>query len=227
MKIEQISDHIWTLKSWMVLEFRVWVVANQDGKGVTLVDTGVGSMAKDILAFVEQLGKGPIQQILLTHGHSDHVGSVLKILEHTKVPVYVHPTEIPYMEGDLPYPRRKKAEQTLPKNVVSPLHIEEGGQLSSFGALQAYSAPGHSPGHVVYFHEQDRVLLGGDLFTSKKGKLKRPMPMFTADMQEAIRSSRIVEKLKPERLEVCHSGPVYHPAIQIASYIEKWSNDNK
>lgn len=113
MKIEQVSDHIWTLKSWMFFEFRVWIVANQDGNGVTLVDAGIERMAKDILAFVDKLDKGPIQQILLTHGHSDHVGSVLKIVESTKAPVYGHPIEVPYVEGDLPYPRRKKTEQTL------------------------------------------------------------------------------------------------------------------
>ena len=227
MKIEHISDHIWTLKSWMFFECRVWIVANQEGSGVTLVDAGIGRMAKDILAFVKKLDKGPIQQILLTHGHSDHVGSVLKIVESTKAPVYAHPIEIPYLEGDLPYPRRKKAEQTLPKDVVRPFYIEEDGQLPSFGALQTYLAPGHSPGHVVYFHEQDQVLLAGDLFTSKKGKLTRPMKMFTGNMHEAVQSSRIVEKLKPVRLEVCHSGPVFDPAKQISSYIEEWSSLQK
>lgn len=227
MKIEQISDHIWTLKSWMGFEFRVWIVANQDGNGVTLVDAGIGRMAKDILSFVERLGKGPIRQILLTHGHSDHVGSVLKIVESTKVPVYVHPIEVPYLEGDVIYPRRKKAEQTLPKNVVSSFYIEEDGQLPSFGSLQPYLAPGHSPGHVVYYHEQDQVLLAGDLFTSKKGRLKRPMKMFTGDMQEAVQSSHIVERLKPVRLEVCHSGPVFHPAEQIASYVKDWASLQK
>lgn len=227
MKIEQISDHIWTLKSWMLFEIRVWIVANQDGSGVTLVDGGMGGMAKDILNFVDRLGKGPIEQILLTHGHSDHVGSVLKIVERTKVPVYAHPIEIPYLEGDVLYPRRKKTEQNLPKNVVSPLYIEEDGRLPSFGALQPYFAPGHSPGHVVYFHEQDQVLLAGDLFTSKKGNLQRPMKVFTGDMHEAVQSSHIVERLNPVRLEVCHSGPVYYPAKQIASYIEDWTNLNK
>lgn len=226
MKIEQISEHIWTLKSWMLFELRVWVVTNQDGSGVTLIDAGMGKMAKDIIAFVETLGKGPFQQILLTHGHSDHVGSVLSILERTKVPVYVHPTEIPYLEGDLIYPRRKKTEQTLPKNVVSPFPIAENGELPVFGSLETYAAPGHSPGHVVYYHAEDRVLLAGDLFTSKKGVLKRPMPMFTGNMQEAIQSSLIVKKLKPTRLEVCHSGPVFQPADQIDLYIKKWSKEN-
>ena len=81
--------------------------------------------------------------------------------------------------------------------------------------------PGHSPGHVVYYHEQDQVLLAGDLFTSKKGNLHQPMPMFTADMAEAVRSSSIVEQLKPKRLEVCHGNSVLNPADQLKDYIQK------
>ncbi|GGH87496.1 hypothetical protein JOD43_000848 [Pullulanibacillus pueri] len=40
MKVEQISEHIWSLKSWMGIPIHVWVVKGQEG--VTLVDAGVG-----------------------------------------------------------------------------------------------------------------------------------------------------------------------------------------
>lgn len=45
MKIERVSEHIWALKTWMLFPVRVWIVAEEDG--VTLVDAGVGSMAKE------------------------------------------------------------------------------------------------------------------------------------------------------------------------------------
>lgn len=87
------------------------------------------------------------------------------------------------------------------------------------GGLRPYLTPGHSPGHVAYYHEQDRVLLAGDLFTSRRGRIGRPMAIFTADMAEAVRSAAIVSALQPERLEVCHGGPVLNPGEQVDQYL--------
>lgn len=95
------------------------------------------------------------------------------------------------------------------------------GRLETISGLTPYLAPGHSPGHVVYHHEADGVLLAGDLFTSRGGSLRRPMPMFTGDMATAVESARIVGVLTPKRLEVCHGGPVFDPADQLAGYLEE------
>jgi glyoxylase-like metal-dependent hydrolase (beta-lactamase superfamily II) len=188
---------------------------------VTLVDTGFSVMARGILRSIEQLNAGPLQRILLTHGHGDHVGSVERIRQQHPVPVYAHQIELPYMEGALPYPRRRKAEMGLPKGLAQPLAEEQGAQLAVVAGLRPYLTPGHSPGHVAYYHEQDQVLLAGDLFTSKRGQLRRPMAMFTADMAEAVRSSTILGELRPKRLEVCHGAPVFQPADQLDAYLKE------
>ena len=221
MKVKKVSEHIWSLKTWILIPIHVWIVADEEG--MTLVDAGMPMMAKGIMKYMNQLEAGPLRRILLTHGHSDHVGALKSILSETNVPIYAHEIEIPYMEGELIYPRRKKAEHNVAKGIVQPLQEDEQGGLKAIAGLTPYLTPGHSPGHVVYYHEQDQVLLAGDLFTSKKGKLHQPMSMFTADMAEAVRSSSIVEKLKPKRLEVCHGNPVLHPADQLEEYMQKMS----
>ncbi len=219
MKVKKVSDHIWSLKTWMIIPIHVWIVV--DKEGLTLVDAGIPMMSNGIMKYVNQLEAGPLQRILLTHGHSDHVGALKNILSETKVPVYAHQIEIPYMEGDLIYPRRKKAEYNVAKQIAQPLQEDEHGGLQTIAGLTPFLTPGHSPGHVVYYHEQDQMLLAGDLFTSKNGKLHQPMPMFTADMTEAVRSSSIVKQLKPKRLEVCHGNSVLNPADQLKDYIQK------
>ena len=186
MKIEKVSDDIWSLRTWMMIPIHVWIVADEEG--LTLVDAGIPMMAKGIMKYMNQLEAGPLRRILLTHGHSDHVGALKSILSETNVPIYAHEIEIPYMEGDLIYPRRKKAEHNVAKGIVQSLQEDEKVGLKAIAGLTPYLTPGHSPGHVVYYHEQDQVLLAGDLFTSKKGKLHQPMSMFTADMAEAVRS---------------------------------------
>ena len=219
MKVKKVSEHIWSLKTWLIIPIHVWLVVDENG--VTLVDAGLPMMAKGILKQINQLEVGPLQRILLTHGHSDHVGAVKNILAEKKVPVYAHQIEIPYMEGDLPYPRRKKSEQNMVKQIVHPLQVDEQGGLKSVAGLTPFFTPGHSPGHVVYYHVQDQVLLAGDLFTSKRGRLHQPMSMFTADMEEAVSSSLIVEQLKPRQLEVCQGNSVIHPADQLEEYTQK------
>lgn len=219
MKINRVSEHVWSLRTWMIIPIHVWVVVDEDG--VTLIDAGISMMAKGILKFISELDAGPLQRILLTHGHSDHVGALKALLAEKKVPVYAHSIEIPYIEGALPFPRRKKAEQTVPKNIVQSLQVDEQGRLNSMAEVTPYLTPGHSPGHVVYYHESDQILLAGDLFTSKNGKLHQPIPMFTADMNEAVKSSAIVGTLKPKRLEVCHGSSVFQPADQLEEYIQK------
>jgi len=200
MKIVQISEHVWKCSQWIIIPMSAWLV--QSERGLTLVDAGIPLMAGPLLKQIERMGL-PLEQIVLTHGHSDHVGSLNKIVERYPVPVYVHEAEIPYMEGRQPYPRRKKAEQTVRPGLVRALDM-----ASQPGGLTPYATPGHSPGHVAYYHEQDGVLLAGDLFTSKRGQLHRPMPMFTADMKQAVGSGALVEQVRPKLVSVCHGGEV-------------------
>jgi glyoxylase-like metal-dependent hydrolase (beta-lactamase superfamily II) len=217
MKIERVSEHIWSIRSWMLIPVKVWVVLDSDG--ITLVDTGFPYMADGIMQFIERLHAGPLKRILLTHGHSDHVGSVTKFVDRLSIPIYAHRIEIPYMQGELPYPRRKKTENNVPKGLAKPLNGSSDDCLEIVAGLTPYLTPGHSPGHVVYYHEKDKVLLAGDLCTSKGGKMYRPIPMFTADMVESLKSSAIVKQLNPKRLEVCHGNSVFHPAEHLQEYI--------
>ncbi len=220
MTVKRVSDHIYSLGIWLIIPIHVWVVVEDDG--VTLVDAGIALMAKGILRFIDRLHAGPLKRILLTHGHSDHVGAVAAIQKVRQVPVFAHEIEIPYMEGRLPYPRRKRASAFLPEGSARRLDPARPGGLAKVGELTPYLTPGHSPGHVVYYHERDRVLLGGDLFTSRRGQLRRPMAVFTADMAQAVRSAEVLRSLGLARLEVCHGGPVREPVSQLDAYLAKW-----
>lgn len=217
MKPQQISAHVWRLGTWLGIRINVWLVVDEEG--VTLVDAGLGLMSRGILRAVERLGAGPLQRIVLTHGHSDHTGAVAPLLKALAVPVYAHAIEIPYMEGRVAYPRRSKSATTVAPGVAHELPLGAAGELRPIAGLTPYLTPGHSPGHVVYHHEADDVLLAGDLFTSRNGKLRKPMAIFTGDMQQALESGQIVGRLKPQRLEVCHGGSVVEPARQLDALV--------
>lgn len=230
MKLERVSKHIWSLKAWVVIPIRVWLVRDCDG--VTLVDAGISTMARGILRTIERLNAGPLQRIILTHGHPDHVGALRRltgiagvasaaaVARPTSVPVYAHRIEIPYMEGDVAYPPRKKARASVAKGLVEPLLEEVDGSLQPVAGVRPYLTLGHSPGHVVYYHEEDRVLIGGDLLMTRRGQLRKPMAIFTSDMDAALRSAAIVRQLSPLRLEVAHAEPVENPADKLDALLQ-------
>lgn len=233
----QISTHIWKLGIWLILPIQVWVVKEEDG--LTLIDTGIAPMARGILRFIRELNAGPLKQIMLTHAHPDHIGALEKIRQAFPVPVYLHAEEQAYAEGRLPYPRRKKAQTLIQPGTVTALKELETGTdhrhaereylegvkaLAPHGALIPYHTPGHSPGHVAYYHKQDRVLIGGDLFITGKHKLRRPIPMYTSDMGQAIQSAKILQALKPDLLTVCHGRDLQQPEQYYPAYLNKWGN---
>lgn len=217
MKVRKISEHITKLEVWCFIKISAWLV--QAEGGVYIVDTGMAFLSNTILREAEKLGT--VKAILLTHGHSDHAGGVQNILRKRNIPVYAHALDLDYMEGKAPFPRRKKAEKVVPPHVVQPLPTAENGQLAAFGDLVPYHTPGHSPGHVAYYHTKDRVLLSGDLFTSKHGQLQKPMKSFTAYMDQAIASGRIVQELKPALVSITHSNDVSDAHLQIEQYLKQ------
>ncbi len=108
MKVRKISSHITKLEVWIGITFSAWLVEDEDG--VTIIDTGMPFMGKAILREARKLGK--IKAVLLTHGHGDHVGGLSYIAKEARIPVYAHKLELKYIEGEEPFPGRKKSRSS-------------------------------------------------------------------------------------------------------------------
>lgn len=151
-----------------------------DGSWI-LVDAGMPKSSKEIIKAAEaRFGENSKPSaILLTHGHFDHVGSIIDLIEYWQVPVYAHLLEFPYLNGKLSYPE--------PDNTVSggllaklssiyphqPINILEALQQlpndNSVPFLPEWKwihTPGHSPGHVSFYRASDKVLIAGDAFVT-------------------------------------------------------------
>jgi hydroxyacylglutathione hydrolase len=84
------------------------------------------------------------------------------------------------------------------------------------GEFTVIDTPGHSPGHISFWRERDRVLVLGDVlfghqpFTSRPG-LHEPPAMFTLDAERNRQSARKVAALRPSLVCFGHGPPLTDP----------------
>lgn len=211
MRLRCVSEHIWQVRLWRLTSVTTWLVAGEDG--LTVVDTGFAFMARDVLRAAQQIGAGPVARVLLTHGHPDHAGGAPFLARELNAPVLAHRRELPYLAGERSYPRVVGFMQPRWPGLAKPLPESADGTLRRLGDLTPHEAAGHTPGHVVYFHELDRVLLAGDLFKVRAGKLQQLGHLYSVDRDEATRSERVLRELRPVRVETSHGGGVDDPPL--------------
>lgn len=199
-----------------------------------LVDAGMPKSADDIIkAAEERFGVNSRPKcIILTHGHFDHVGAIIELMEHWNVPVYAHEQELPYLTGQQSYP---EPDPTVEGGVVaklSPIFPNEpvnlGDRVIQLPADHSVPnaigwrwihTPGHTPGHISLFRERDHALIAGDAFTTvkqeylyrvitQKPEISGPPRYLTTDWQAAYESVKVLEALKPESAVTGHGIPM-------------------
>jgi glyoxylase-like metal-dependent hydrolase (beta-lactamase superfamily II) len=74
-----------------------WVILTE-GDAVTLVDTGYPADRERVLDSLRAVGRRPedLTAILVTHAHSDHIGSAEYLATTYDVPVLMHEAEVPH-----------------------------------------------------------------------------------------------------------------------------------
>jgi hydroxyacylglutathione hydrolase len=206
MKFKQLTPHVWGGYIKIPLPVMLWII---DGaEGLTIVDGGMPLMERPLVAFLQRQFPGKqVVRLLLTHGHVDHIGATYGLQAQTGLKVMLHEREIPFLTGQRTYNSLRGKNKPDGIKPFAPDVLEALDPHNLYDGLQPYETPGHSPGHVAYYHCEDDILLAGDMFTSFFGKLRRPIPIFTADMEQALDSTQLLEELKP-RLLSCSHGPV-------------------
>jgi glyoxylase-like metal-dependent hydrolase (beta-lactamase superfamily II) len=129
-----------------------------------------------------------------THGHFDHVADHARVTNaFPATPVLIHPLDEPKLQN--PNSRFFPLPFTIPPGRAS--GYVHDGQILSVGNLtcRVIHTPGHSPGHVMYYFESEKTLIGGDLIICKAvGRYDLP----DSDWQDLKTSVRKVMQLPPE-----------------------------
>ena len=135
--------------------------------------------------------------ILITHGHLDHVGATAELAELLAIPVIgPHQADqfwldaIPSQCQSFGFPPCKSF---IPSRWLSQDDVVEVGREK----LEVLHTPGHTPGHIVFFHRASKLAIVGDvLFKGSIGRTDLPK----GDYQTLIHS--IKKKLWPLGREV-------------------------
>lgn len=150
-----------------------------------LVDPG-GEVDR-LLAAVEEEGL-TLEKILLTHGHIDHAGGTAELARRAGVPIEGPQIEERFWLEALPQQSRMFGFPQVEQ--FEPTRWLEDGDTVTVGEqeLQVLHTPGHTPGHVVFFHAQSQLALVGDvIFAGSIGRTDFPRGDFNT-LVNAIRS---------------------------------------
>jgi len=150
-----------------------------------------GGEVPRILAALEQHGL-TLEKIWLTHGHSDHAGGTAALQDATGVPI-----EGPQEEDAFWLARIAESGKLygMPeaRNVTPDRWLVDGDRVTlGETEFEVLHCPGHTPGHVVFFHREARLAQVGDvIFQGSIGRTDLPR----GDHEQLIAS--ITQKLWP------------------------------
>nr|WP_196791164.1 MBL fold metallo-hydrolase [Motilibacter aurantiacus] len=154
-----------------------WVLAPGAGQECVVVDPGVGIVP----GLDELLARHRLRPaaVLLTHGHVDHVFSVVPVCQARGVPAYLHPDDGFLLADPLAAvgPGAREAFAAAGLEWAEPDDVRplpDGAQLELAGlTLRVDAAPGHTPGSVLFMTDdggRPTCLSGDVLFAGSIGR---------------------------------------------------------
>ncbi|MCG8028081.1 MAG: MBL fold metallo-hydrolase [Candidatus Thiodiazotropha taylori] len=161
----------------------------ENTRAAAIIDPGGESQR--LTAILEDLELKP-EMILLTHGHLDHAGGAVELAERLGIPIHGPHKEDAFWLDNMDQQAEMfgfgDARKCTPDQ-----WLEDGDQVSlGDEKLEVIHCPGHTPGHIIFFHRQSRVAQVGDvLFKGSIGRTDFPR----GDHQALLRSIR--ERLWP------------------------------
>ena len=167
---------------------------NEETKKGGIVDPG-GDLAL-LNKFIDEQGI-EIEKILVTHGHLDHAGSVKAMADERNIPIVGPHKDDKFWIDGMP---EAAAQYGFPEALAfePDQWLEHGDKVIVADVeFDVVHCPGHTPGHVVFVQNEDKVAMVGDvLFQGSIGRTDFPK----GNYQQLIDS--ITQRLWPLGLDI-------------------------
>ena len=161
-----------------------------DAGEAILIDTGGRGSAAQIEATMADVGVGwnDLSTVILTHHHSDHVGSLGDVMAAAEsATAYAGAEDIP--------------------SINSPRPVTAAADGDVVAGLEVIATPGHTPGSISLL-DSAGVLVAGDALTGTSEGIAGPNPQFTPDTETANQSVIKLAGFTYEVIYVGHGDPV-------------------
>jgi ribonuclease/clavin/mitogillin len=169
-----------------------------------LLDTGDGrDEYLDILdRALDQSQSEGLEQIVLTHGHIDHIGGVEKVMKRFgEVPV----RKLPWPETDTLYPFAIDA-------------LADGDRVGTTGAtLRALFTPGHCIDHLCYILEEEGTMFTGDNILGVGTTI---IPAEGGSLVDYMNSLDRIKQEAPSRIYPAHGPCIEDGPAKVQQYID-------
>ena len=152
---------------------RSWLFRIKD----TLVIVDPGGSDEELLQYIEESGASNIE-VMLTHGHLDHVGGIPYLVQHYNVThIYIHKADSHFLGKDAKSQHIACLAPIRADRYVNEIegdfpnatdYVKEGDVVHGFRVLHT---PGHTEGSVCYYNEAEHIMFSGDtLFRRSRGR---------------------------------------------------------
>ena len=179
-----ISIHYFTFGPMGENTYILW----DETKECVIIDPGNFNTTenKQLSAFIMENGLIP-KRLLLTHGHIDHISGNRYVLDTYNLLPEMHKDDVYFIENHLnsAIMYGLKVEQS-----PMPSHFLNEGDVISFGnsTLDIVHTPGHSPGSISFYNQQDKFIISGDvLFFACIGRTDLPLGNYN-DLIKSIKT---------------------------------------
>lgn len=178
-----------------LLQCNCTILADTASGEAIVVDPG--DSIDRILAFLAK-HKLQLKQIIVTHGHIDHVGGAVQLRRATGAPIFMNQKDLPLlaMMDDQAGMFGLETPEVAPPDV----NAVQGTQAAAGGWIgEVLATPGHTQGSIcVYFPQQSLLLAGDTLFAGGIGRTDFP----GGDSAAIFRSLKDVVLELPDDTEV-------------------------